>query len=42
MGKPSRKKRDPKLATLKSDIGDAQEDIDYLKSDYISVSPCCY
>jgi len=33
MGKLSHKKQDPKLATLKSDIGDAQDDIDYLKSD---------
>ena len=30
--KPPRKKRDPKLASLKLDIGDAQGDIEYLKS----------
>jgi hypothetical protein len=42
MGKSSLKKRDPKLATLKSDIGDAQGDIEYLKSEYIFMLPCCY
>jgi hypothetical protein len=30
--KPPRKKQGPKLSSLKSDIGDAQDEIEYLKS----------
>jgi hypothetical protein len=37
--KPPRKKQGPKLGSLKLDIGDAQDDIEYLKSaSYLLVS----